>query len=78
MGKNNAPFKDITNKYKPTKRFGESSHAIMEEILEEFKDDFRDITSHTTNGFYSMEEDPEIIQCFASLANPEMDFFKFI
>ena len=50
----------------------------MEEILEEFRDDFRDITSYTTNGFYSMEEDPEMIQCFASLAKPETDFFKFI
>ena len=81
VGKNNAPFKDITNipnKYKSTKRFGDSSHAIMEEILEEFRDDFRDITSYTSNGFYSMEEDPEMIQCFASLAKPEMDFFKFI
>ena len=50
----------------------------MEEILEEFRDDFRDITSYTSNGFYSMEEDPEMIQCFASLAKPETDFFKFI
>ena len=85
MGKNIACFKNITNtqnyrnnEYKSTKRFGDSSHTITEEILEKIEDDFRDITSYRTNGHYSVEEDPEMIQCFANLSNPDMDFFDFI
>ena len=46
VGKNTAPFKDITNmpnyrdnKNKSNRDFGDSSHAIMDEILEEFYDE---------------------------------------
>ena len=46
VGKDNAPFTDITNmpnyrnnKTKTNRAFGDSSHAIMEEILEEFCDE---------------------------------------
>ena len=46
MGKNNAPFKDITNmpnyrnnKTNPNKGFGDSSHAIRDKVLEDFYED---------------------------------------
>ena len=46
VGKNNAPFKDLTNmpnyrdkENKPNRGFGDSFHAIMDETLEEFYED---------------------------------------
>ena len=83
--KNNAPFKDITNipnyknnKYKPNKNFGDSSHVIMEEILEEFNDGGNNITSYSTNESYSIEEDPDMIQCFANISNLDVNSLEFI
>ena len=50
----------------------------MKEILEEFNDKHIDITSYSANRFYSTEEDPGILQCFANLSNSKMDFLDFI
>ena len=76
VGKNNAPFKDITNmpnyrnnKAKTNRVIGDSSHAIMDEILEEFCDENN--PPYSNNGFYSMEEEPELIECFNNITGPD-------
>ena len=42
-----------------------SSHAIMYEILEEFYED--DDPPYSNYGFYSMKEEPELIDCFINV-----------
>ena len=48
----------------------------MDEILEEFYDDNDPLYSNY--GFYSMEEEPELIDCFTNVIGPNRDLFDFI
>ena len=45
----------------------------MDEILEEFYDDNDPLYSNY--GFYSMEEEPELIDCFTNVIGPNRDLF---
>ena len=56
-------YRDKENK--PNRGFGDSSHEIMDEILEEFYED--NDPPYSNYGFYSMEEEPELIDCFTNV-----------
>ena len=64
------------NKNKPNRGFGDSSHAIMDGILEEIYED--NYPPYSNYGFYSMEEEPELIDCSTNVIGPNRDLFDFI
>ena len=45
-------------------------------ILEEFYED--NDPPYSNYGFYSMEEEPELIDCFTNVIGPNRDLFYFI